>query len=178
MNKLNAAMVKKMNGSLKIIEGMFEKEPVIMLDDKKSYWLNESAQDFISQKKIPQKDFMEWLLIGSSHLRHLSYGDTRIQLMSLPGTGTAAFLRHETPEASCGEIDLTTKQREVLRFLIKGYSNKQIAAHMKVTPGTVNTHLDAIYHKLNCSNRLSACFTALKHGLIVAAREVSPTKKK
>lgn len=178
MNKLSAGMVKKMKGSLKIIEGMLEKEPVIMLDDKKSYWLNESAQEFITRKKIPQKDFMEWLLIGSSHLRHLSYGDTHIQLMSLPGAGTVAFLRQGAHEDRCAEIELTTKQREVLRFLVKGYSNKQIADHMKVTSGTINTHLDAIYHKLNCSNRLSACFTALKQGLIVPACEVSPTGKK
>jgi len=57
--------------------------------------------------------------------------------------------------------------------------SKSIRCRMpSVTPGTINTHLDNIYDKLNCSNRLAACFTALKHGLIVPTREVSQTGKK
>lgn len=177
MNRISADMVKKMKSSLKSIEEKFEKEPVILFDDKQKYWLNETAQEFISRKKIPLSDFVEWLIIGSNHLQNLSYGDTAIQLMGLPGAKMVAFLREEAAKNSVGKNRLTAKQREVLRFLVKGYSNKQIASHMKVTPGTVNAHLDNIYRKLNCSNRLSACFSALKHGLFVPAREI-PLKGK
>ena len=178
MNTLSAGMVKKMKGSLRTIEEMIEKEPVILFDDKNNYWLNARAQEFISREKIPIQDFTEWITIGSCHLRNLFYGDTHIHLMGLPGTGVAAFLRHDATKDGFNKIGLTSKQREVLRFLVKGYTNKQIADHMKVTPGTINTHLDNIYDRLNCSNRLAACFTALKHGLIVPTREVSQTRKR
>ncbi|MDA8085212.1 MAG: response regulator transcription factor [Nitrospiraceae bacterium] len=60
---------------------------------------------------------------------------------------------------------LTLKEREVLSLVSKGFTNKQIAEMMKISPSTVNVHLDHIYRKLGCSNRVEACFIGLKKGL-------------
>jgi DNA-binding NarL/FixJ family response regulator len=57
---------------------------------------------------------------------------------------------------------------------VKGFSNKKIAGLMKISPGTVNTHLDNIYRKLGCSNRVTACITAVKNGLFLPSAEVPP----
>jgi len=42
---------------------------------------------------------------------------------------------------------------------------------MGVSPGTINSHLDSIYRKLGCSNRLEAAFTALRCGLVLPSEK-------
>jgi DNA-binding NarL/FixJ family response regulator len=48
---------------------------------------------------------------------------------------------------------LTPRETEVTQLLIKGLSNKEIAAQMQLSEGTVKIHLHNIYKKLNVSNR-------------------------
>lgn len=145
----------------------FEKEPIIVIDDKCGFWLSDSAHEFISRKNIPFQDFSEWLMAGASHLDGLSYGDVKVQPIGLIGNYFVAHLRHLSEEDPHHEIKLTEKEKEVLSFLVKGLSNKEISGLMHIKPGTVNSHLDSIYQKLHCSNRLSACLTAFKLGFVV-----------
>jgi len=71
----------------------------------------------------------------------------------------------------CAEHDssrpapLTTRQMEVLRELVKGQSNKQIATALNVTEGTVKIHLAAIFRILKVNNRTEAVLVAQKMGL-------------
>ena len=60
---------------------------------------------------------------------------------------------------------LTTRQVEVLRELVKGQSNKQIANVLEVTEGTVKIHLAAIFRILKVNNRTEAVLVAQKMGL-------------
>lgn len=60
---------------------------------------------------------------------------------------------------------LTTRQIEVLRELVKGQSNKQIATELEVTEGTVKIHLAAIFRILKVNNRTEAVLIAQKMGL-------------
>ncbi len=168
------ARVKK---SLKAVEHTLENEPVVLIDAGGRHWLNDIALELISKKGIPLDDFMEWLKIGSAHLQRLVYFDIHIHMMRLPGNDVIVFLKQECPQPSSENFDLTLKEREVLRHLVKGLSNKEIATHMKLSPGTVNSHLDNIYTKLGCSNRLVASFVALKHGLFLPSRRTSPKKR-
>lgn len=59
---------------------------------------------------------------------------------------------------------LTTRQIEVLRELVKGQSNKQIATELEVTEGTVKIHLAAIFRILKVNNRTEAVLMAQKMG--------------
>lgn len=68
-------------------------------------------------------------------------------------------------------------EREVLRYLVKGTSNKKIAEGMKISHGMVNSHLDNVYSKLGCANRLSACCIALKNGLFIPPLKSFQRKK-
>ena len=138
---------------------------------------NGLADEFISKKGIPIKDFVEWIKLGSSHLQSLSYDDMEIHMMRLPEQNVVAFLKYGQKETVFKKYNLTQKERELLRYLVKGFSNKKIAGLMKISPGTVNTHLDNIYSKLDCSNRLTTCMTVLKNGLFLPTCDVKINKK-
>lgn len=56
--------------------------------------------------------------------------------------------------------DLSPREREILKLLAEGFSNKEIASRMGVTDGTVRWHLLHVYHKLHVRSRTEA---ALKY---------------
>jgi predicted ATPase/DNA-binding CsgD family transcriptional regulator/DNA-binding XRE family transcriptional regulator len=73
-------------------------------------------------------------------------------------------------ETSDGAADplpgnLTVRQAEVLRLLADGLSNRQIAARLYLSPGTVERHLATIYRKLGLGGRVDAARYAVEHGL-------------
>ena len=51
---------------------------------------------------------------------------------------------------------ITEREREVLKLLTRGLSNKQIAEALVVTDNTIKTHLQHIYEKLEVSKREEA----------------------
>ena len=51
---------------------------------------------------------------------------------------------------------LTPREREVLLWVARGKSNREIAAILYLAPGTVRKHLDNVYEKLGVSNRAGA----------------------
>ncbi len=61
--------------------------------------------------------------------------------------------------------NLTARQAEVLRLLADGLSNKEIAARLYLSPGTVERHLATIYRKLGLGGRVDATRYAVEHGL-------------
>jgi putative nucleotidyltransferase with HDIG domain len=61
---------------------------------------------------------------------------------------------------------LTTRELEVLRLLVRGLSNREIAERLVISRKTAGTHVEHIYAKLGVSNRARASLFALKHGLI------------
>jgi len=63
-------------------------------------------------------------------------------------------------EAAGRSRQLTPKQVEVLSLAADGLSNKQIAARLNITEGTVKLHMSAIYSKLNVDRRGEAIVLA------------------
>ena len=51
---------------------------------------------------------------------------------------------------------LTPRQQDLLRLLAAGHTNSQIARRLGIVEGTVRTHLENIYEKLNVSSRTAA----------------------
>jgi DNA-binding CsgD family transcriptional regulator len=56
---------------------------------------------------------------------------------------------------------LTPREREILLWVARGKSNREIAAVLYLAPGTVRKHLDNVYAKLGVSNRAGAVGYAL-----------------
>ena len=59
---------------------------------------------------------------------------------------------------------LTLREQDVLRLLLKGSTNKEIANDLFISEKTVKSHLNKIFKKLNVSRRLDAILTAIKLG--------------
>jgi DNA-binding NarL/FixJ family response regulator len=62
-------------------------------------------------------------------------------------------------------VVLTPRERDVLRALAGGLTDKQIAAQLSMAPGTVRIHLRSVYRKLGLRNRAQAAVFAASHGL-------------
>jgi two-component system, NarL family, response regulator LiaR len=63
-----------------------------------------------------------------------------------------------------GEV-LTAREREVLRLIARGRSNKVIARELGVSEKTVKTHVSHILGKLGVTARTQAALFAVRHGL-------------
>lgn len=62
--------------------------------------------------------------------------------------------------------DLTLREREVLRLLIKGLTNPEIALQLSVSRSTVKAHVSKILSKLGVSNRAEAIALAIEKNLV------------
>ena len=62
--------------------------------------------------------------------------------------------------------DLTKRELDVLKLLAAGRSNKEIAASLKTTEGTVKSYVIRILDKLEVGDRTEAVTTAIKRGII------------
>ena len=64
------------------------------------------------------------------------------------------------------EVQLTVREREVLRLLADGRSNGEIGAELSISPETVRTHVRKAMAKLDADTRTQAVATALRQSLI------------
>jgi DNA-binding NarL/FixJ family response regulator len=60
---------------------------------------------------------------------------------------------------------LTERETGILRLLAAGRSNKEIAAALHLTEGTVKGYMSTIFDKLGVDDRTQAALYAVKHGL-------------
>jgi DNA-binding NarL/FixJ family response regulator len=65
-----------------------------------------------------------------------------------------------------GKEELTPTESTVLRMIVGGMSNKEIAFALDVSENTVKTHVQNIFGKIGVSDRTSAATTAIKRGLV------------
>ena len=65
-------------------------------------------------------------------------------------------------------LDLTDRQKDVLRLIVKGYNNERIATELAIAPNTVKQHAHAIFMVLGVSTRAEAVIAAARHGLPLA----------
>jgi two-component system response regulator NreC len=61
---------------------------------------------------------------------------------------------------------LTTREREILKMVAQGYTSKQIAGTLSISPRTAETHRSNIAHKLGLRTQSELIRYALKHGLV------------
>ena len=62
--------------------------------------------------------------------------------------------------------ELTPRELEVLHLIVKGKSNKDIAAALFVTEGTVKIHVNNLLGKLGVSDRTQAATAAIQRGIV------------
>ena len=62
--------------------------------------------------------------------------------------------------------DLTPREREVLRLIASGRSNKEIAAQLGISERTVKTHISNIFSKLELTDRTQAALFVHNRGML------------
>lgn len=70
------------------------------------------------------------------------------------------FMEQNTETAFKNDVKLTRRQLDVLKLLVCGKSNKQIARDLNLSEGTVKTHCMAIFKGIGVTNRTQAALRA------------------
>ncbi len=61
---------------------------------------------------------------------------------------------------------LTDREREILQLIAQGFTNKEIAERLVLSPSTIHSHRTNLMHKLNLSSRHELVQYARTHGLL------------
>jgi DNA-binding NarL/FixJ family response regulator len=71
------------------------------------------------------------------------------------------------PPANQGNTaNLSARELEVLKLMVEGLSNPEIAERLYLSPNTVKTHVRGIMNKLAVDDRVQAAVVALRSGLV------------
>jgi DNA-binding NarL/FixJ family response regulator len=143
------------------VKAMFPKLPVILLTTYENPTfvaraLSGGAAGYLL-KGVERDDLlatMRAVLAGDSTLNRDDF------LRALRSTGPMTGAQMDIPEP------LTIREEEVLRLVTTGLSNKEIAALLFISDGTVKSHVEHILRKLGVSDRAQAAVWAVRNGLV------------
>lgn len=65
-----------------------------------------------------------------------------------------------------GMEELTQRELDVLEQIVRGKSNKEIAAELEISEATVKTHINSLLSKLGVSDRTQAATAAIQRGIV------------
>ncbi|MDB5071941.1 MAG: hypothetical protein JWM87_3052 [Candidatus Eremiobacteraeota bacterium] len=70
------------------------------------------------------------------------------------------------PRASFDAAHLSPRERDILRLIVDGYSNAEIAAQLGSAQATIHTHVIRLFRKLGVNDRVTAAVRALRAGIV------------
>ncbi len=107
----------------------------------------------------PQRQARNFWFCRSKH--HRDFGERERDLARLLAPHLAAH--RERWQQRQNPDPLTEREAEVLRLVTRGLTNREIAAELVISTGTVRKHLDNIYAKLDVHTRTSAAAAIHQH---------------
>lgn len=113
--------------------------------------LEAGAHGFVSKAQGPNEllSALQQILAGTVYVSPV-LAELTPGVRSAPGFAAAAsHFSHNGPR-------LTPRQKDVLRMLVDGKSNKEIARALGLGPGTVKVHMAALFRTLAVTNRAAA----------------------
>ena len=147
----------------------------------KLLWATPQAQRLLSDTLVDADDFAlpdpmpQWLdqmQKGKSAAKTATMasfpGNEQLRLQYMGKVGPNEFLLRlakdisgKAPAEFSSELGLTTREGEVLAWLSKGKTNRDIADILGLSPRTIDKHLEQIYSKLGVENRTAAAAIAV-----------------
>jgi two-component system nitrate/nitrite response regulator NarL len=128
--------------------------------------VSEDAEDLIDSLRAGASGYLlknietETLL---DSIRRAADGDS---VVSAQMTGKLVRgLQAGSPAPAVEKDPLSPREREILKYLAKGASNKEIARALDLAESTVKIHVQHILRKLNLSSRVQAAVYAIEHGV-------------
>ncbi len=117
-------------------------------------------------KDIPARELAQAIIAAHNGVFQLDPGVAAKVVASLRGSrtkNTAAALR---PPSTASPDELTEREREVLRLIAQGATNREIAATLVISEGTVKNHISNILSRLGLRDRTQAAIYAREMGLL------------
>ncbi|WP_313385168.1 LuxR C-terminal-related transcriptional regulator [Chishuiella sp.] len=131
------------------------------IEDKKrkNYKFNYDFRVYDSEKKLHQIHLQHFFLeLGDNSLPSsvfcLATDITQIKMGGIPQLNIFHLNQNLTDilNSNKNNLILTSKEKEIVNFLIKGYTSKDIASAMDLSKHTIDTHRRNILKKNNCAN--------------------------
>jgi two-component system, NarL family, response regulator LiaR len=85
--------------------------------------------------------------------------------MTLSSEAAQALIQSASQSVPAND-DLTERERDVLRLMVDGLNNAEIAERLVVSPSTVKFHIGNIFSKLGVDNRVAAVTLAFQRKLV------------
>jgi predicted ATPase/DNA-binding CsgD family transcriptional regulator/DNA-binding XRE family transcriptional regulator len=137
----------------------------------------------LNQKAISPLNMWEYeanVAIVRSHLSEAAYADAVAQGLELPKSKAMAMVwdlvlipvklsapvRPRKSEGNRGVAGLSEREIQVLRLLVRGLTNNQIAEALSISPRTIGAHLYTIYNKIGVKTRIEAAQFARDNGIV------------
>jgi len=142
--------IREENGKVKIIM-------LTVFDDNQKIFeaLKGGANGYLLKKTPPHK-LLEYLQEATTGGAPMS--------ASVANQVLKMFTKLNSP--SSNDYKLSEREKEVLQWLVNGYSYKMIAAEMFISIDTVRSHIKKIYEKLHVNSKSEAVAKAFKDNLI------------
>lgn len=106
-------------------------------------------------------------------IRRVSQGDYLINdsVLARPQVASRVLKQFRELTAAAAEaeplyVPLSAREVEILDYIARGNSNKEIARALKISDQTVKNHITSILRKLQVNDRTQAVVYALRHGWI------------
>lgn len=118
------------------------------------------------------KDVVPGQLIET--IRHVAQGHYVVGNQLFDREGLTAWMEKGVSEVTRPYLDdteevfspLSPREMEILQYVTRGMSNKEIAYALGISHQTVKNHMTAILHKLDVEDRTQAAVYALRHGWV------------
>jgi DNA-binding NarL/FixJ family response regulator len=131
--------------------------------------VSDAAEDVIAVVRAGARGYVTKTIAGpdlADAVRRVRDGDA-VFSPRLAGFVLDAFAGQLTEAEVDPELDqLTTREREVLRLIARGYLYKEIALELSISPKTVEAHVSAVLRKLQLSNRHELSRWAVERRLV------------
>lgn len=145
---------------LKLIRSRFEKIKVVMLtvfDDNENvlHAMQAGADGYLLKKTSPVK------LLEA--VRDVYEGGA--PMTSSVARQVLQLFAYQPPAKEINYYQLSDREKEVLHWLVNGYSYKMVAAQLFISLETVRTHVKKIYEKLQVNSKSEAVAKAFKDNI-------------